>query len=106
MITRNKNYEKLPPSKDAEPDYFSFFKGLSSNLEVIIIPPRDGNDPLKLKALAERQFFDDDSRYSIDYRAHDTIWFVIDTDSWEEEGKIAKSGYTFISTRTGLWNKM
>ena len=101
MITRRKDYEKQAPTRDArkiyilcegkgtEPDYFTFFEGLSSNLELIVIPPENGTDPLKLEALAKQKFFDENSRYGIDYVSHDTIWFVIDTDSWEEEGKIA-----------------
>ena len=44
---------------------------------------------MKLKALAESKFFGDDSKFRIDYQAHDTLWFVIDTDSWEREGKIS-----------------
>ena len=27
-------------------------------------------------------------KYTIDYRQGDSIWFVIDTDTWEKEGKI------------------
>ncbi len=66
MITRRKDYSKSEPTKDAskiyivcegkgsEPDYFGFFEGLSSNLELIVIPPEEGTDPLKLMELAER----------------------------------------------------
>lgn len=69
MITRRKDYSKKEPSRDSlkvyvvcegtetEPNYFGFFEGLSSNLQIIILPP-------------------------------DRVWFVIDTDSWEREGKI------------------
>lgn len=100
MITRNKNYEKRPPFRNAhkvyiicegqetEPSYFSFFKELSSNLEVIVIPPENGTDSIKLKALADKLFFYDTRKYVLDYQSHDSLWFVIDTDSWEEEGKI------------------
>lgn len=101
MITRIKNYEKRAPSRDArkvyiicegkgtEPDYFSFFEGLSSNLQIIVIPPENGTDPLKLMALANRKLLDETSKFSMDYMANDSVWFVIDTDTWEEEGKIA-----------------
>ena len=100
MITRRKDYSKQPPSKDArklylfcegegtEPDYFTFFKGLSSNLEIITLPPENGTDPLKLMDLAKSKLLADDSRYIMDYLANDSVWFVIDTDSWEKEGKI------------------
>lgn len=101
MITRRKDFSKKAPSKIAskiyivcegkgsEPDYFRFFEGLSSNLELIIIPPEEGTDPLKLKTLAERLFLSESRQYTLDYREHDKVWFAIDTDSWEKEGKIA-----------------
>ena len=100
MITRRKDYTKHAPSKDAskiyivcegaetEKGYFNFFEGLSSNLELIVIPPEDGTDPLKLMALADRILLSDTRRYSLDFMQGDQIWFAIDTDSWEKEGKI------------------
>ena len=100
MITRDRNYEKHLPSKNAhkiyivcegkgtEPDYFGFFQGLSSNLEIIPIPPEGGTDPIKLKELAISKFFTRDGKFFIDYRLHETVWFVIDTDDWERTGKI------------------
>lgn len=27
--------------------------------------------------------------YTVDYQQGDTVWFVIDTDEWENQGKIA-----------------
>ena len=100
MIQRRKDYSKKAPSKDAskiyivcegvgtEPDYFSFFEGLSSNLEIIVIPPEDGTDPLKLMELAKQKFLSDTREYTLDYLQQDKVWFAIDTDSWEDEGKI------------------
>ena len=100
MIQRRKDYSKKAPSRDAhkvyivcegkgtEPAYFSFFDLVSSNLEVITIPPSDGTDPLKLLANAKEVFLSDRRRFSIDYMHGDTVWFVIDTDTWEKEGKI------------------
>lgn len=100
MITRIKAYSKQSPSKDArklylfcegegtEPDYFSFFKGLSSNLEIITLPPENGSDPIKLMELSKSKLLSEDSRYVMDYRSKDSVWFVIDTDTWEKEGKI------------------
>ena len=62
MITRIRQYAKKDPSKDAhklyviceggrdEPRYFEFFEGLSSNLNVVIIPSEEGKtDPVRLK---------------------------------------------------------
>ena len=100
MITRRKDYSKQLPSKDArklylfcegegtEPDYFAFFKGLSSNLEIITLPPENGTDPLKLMELAKSKLLEEDSHFIMDYRLNDSVWFVIDTDTWENEGKI------------------
>ncbi len=101
MIQRRKDYDKREPSRDAhkiyiicegkgtEPAYFTFFEGLSSNLQVIIIPPTEGTDPLKLMERAKQMLISDDRTYTIEYQQGDTVWFVIDTDTWEEEGKIA-----------------
>lgn len=75
--------------KGTEPAYFSFFESLSSNLQVIIIPPSEGTDPLKLMELAKWLFLADDARYTLKYHYGDTVWFVIDTDTWQQEGKIA-----------------
>ena len=101
MIVRRKEYAKREPSRDAhkiyivcegkgtEPDYFSFFEGLSSNLQLITIPPDEGTDPLKLMERAKDVLIGDNRKYTIDYQQGDTVWFVIDTDTWESEGKIA-----------------
>lgn len=100
MITRRKDYNKRLPSKNAskiyivcegaetEKNYFGFFEGLSSNLELIVIPPEEGTDPLKLMALACRELVDETATYSLDYMQNDRVWFAIDTDTWEDEGKI------------------
>lgn len=100
MITRRKEYSKQLPTKDArklylfcegegtELDYFAFFKGLSSNLEIITLPPEHGTDPLKLMELAKCKLLVEESRYMMDYCANDSAWFVIDTDTWEQDGKI------------------
>lgn len=100
MIKRRKDYDKKLPSRDShkiyvvcegkgtEPAYFSFFDLVSSNLEVITIPPTDGTDPLKLMANAQEILLSDRRRFSVDYMHGDTVWFVIDTDTWETEGKI------------------
>lgn len=100
MIKRRKDYSKKAPSKEAskiyivcegketEKGYFEFFEGLSSNLQLIIIPPEDGTDPLKLMELAQRLLLSETGRYSLDFLQHDKVWFAIDTDTWEKEDKI------------------
>lgn len=100
MIQRRRDYGKKEPSRYAhkvyivcegkvtEPNYFKFFEGLSSNLQVITIPPTDGTDPLKLMERAKQILIGNDRKYSVEYAHRDTVWFVIDTDTWETEGKI------------------
>ena len=100
MIQRRRDYDKREPSRDAhkiyivcegkgtEPDYFAFFEGLSSNLQVITIPPADGTDPLKLMERAKQVLIGDGREYTVEYEHGDTVWFVVDTDTWEKEGKI------------------
>lgn len=100
MLKRSKNYFKHAPSRDArkvyvvcegvgtEPAYFSFFKGMTSNLEIIPILPTAGTDPLKLKERAIEIFEGDSPKYILDYQKGDMVWFVIDTDTWDDEGKI------------------
>lgn len=102
MIKRIRDYGKKEPSRDAhkiyvvcegsedEKNYFSFFEGLSSNLNVITIPSEEGRtDPLQLMARAKVLFDEEAGRYSLDYKQGDRVWFVVDTDTWEDEGKIA-----------------
>ncbi len=100
MIQRRKDYVKREPSRDAhkiylvcegkgtEPDYFRFFEGLSSNLQVITIPPADGSDPIKLMELAKKDLIGPGRKYTVECEHGDTVWFIIDTDTWEKEGKI------------------
>jgi len=101
MIRKRNDYTKREPSKDAskiyivcegketEKDYFEFFEGLSSNLQLIIIPPEDGKtDPLKLMELAKKQLLEETRLYTLDYMQNDKVWFAIDTDTWEEQDKI------------------
>lgn len=101
MIQRRRDYDKREPSRDAhkiyivcegkgtEPSYFAFFEGLSSNLQVVTIPPTDGTDPLKLMVRAKQLFMGDFREFTVEYEHGDTVWFVVDTDTWEKEGKIA-----------------
>ncbi|MBR4678556.1 MAG: RloB domain-containing protein [Bacteroidales bacterium] len=100
-IERRRDYGKKKPTRDThkiyivcegsvtEPEYFRFFECLSSNLQVITIPSKDGKtDPLKLMESAKNKFLGDNNEFTIDYKQHDKIWFVIDTDKWEDENKI------------------
>lgn len=100
MIQRVRNYQKQEPTRSAqkifivcegdttEPNYFDFFAGLSSNLAVIPIPSEDGkSDPVKLMEWVESHWTD--RRTAPNFTEHDQVWFVVDTDEWQTQGKIA-----------------
>lgn len=63
--------------KNREPDYFRFFDGISSRLQVEAIESGNDSAPRLLieKALEAEQMFDPSPD-------KDQIWFVIDTDRW------------------------
>lgn len=97
-IVRSNRYERKEPSRDSrkiyiycegnrrEFDYFNFFCGLSSNVNIIPIPSKDGKtDPNKLKESAIADFGiggKANAVYQLDIKQKDNVWFVIDTDEW------------------------
>lgn len=100
-IVRPNRYERKEPSRDSrkiyiycegnrrEYDYFQFFCGLSSNVNIIPIPSKDGKtDPNKLKESAIADFGIGGkgvATYLLDIEQHDNVWFVIDTDEWGDK---------------------
>ena len=109
-LSRNKIYEKIEPFKNAkkiylfcegdkEVNYFKFFQGFASNIDIIPIPNDNGkSDPIKLKENSEILFFGNETvspKFSISKELKDEIWFVIDTYRWNEGDKInALKAYT------------
>jgi len=100
-LLRNKVYEKKTVLKDAkkvyifcegtvtEVKYFTYFTGFSSNIDIIPIPCVDGqSDPVKLKENAESLFFGGHPKFCLSEEYNDEVWFVIDTDRWNEGDKI------------------
>lgn len=97
-LIRNKKYQRQAPTREAkkvyifcegdrEVSYFNYFTGISSNINIIPIGNEDGkSDPLKLKEQAEKHF--QGTSLNADYR--DEVWFVIDTDRWNENDKITQ----------------
>lgn len=97
-LVRSRRYERQEPLRDSrkiyiycegnkrEFDYFRFFCGLSSNVNIIPIPSKDGKtDPEKLMEAAQEEFginSDVCPKYTLDVSQHDNVWFVIDTDLW------------------------
>lgn len=97
-LVRPRRYERQEPSRDSrkiyiycegnvrEYDYFRFFCGLSSNVNIIPIKSKNGKtDPVKLMEAAQEDFCLNASgkpKYLLDVSQHDSVWFVIDTDQW------------------------
>lgn len=101
-LSRNKVYQKVEVGKDArkiyifcegekrEIEYFRYFQGFSSAIEIIPIPSENGlSDPTKLMENTQKIFFDPSPRYLLSHEQGDEVWFVIDTDRWNEKNKIA-----------------
>lgn len=98
-LTRNKIYQKVEPFKNAkkiyifcegerrEIDYFRFFQGFASNIDIIPIPSDNGrSDPAKLKEQADQSIRN--NSITLSEELSDEVWFVIDTDRWNEGNKI------------------
>jgi hypothetical protein len=96
-ITCSKKYEKEAPYKEAkkvyifcegqrrEVEYFRYFQGLDSRIDIIPIPNEKGqSDPEKLRDQSKKYF--EEKELSSDYG--DEVWFVIDTDEWNKGDKI------------------
>ena len=97
-LVRSRRYERQEPLRDSrkiyiycegnkrEFDYFRFFCGLSSNVNIIPIPSKDGKtDPEKLMEAAREEFginSDVSPKFTLDVSQQDNVWFVIDTESW------------------------
>ena len=97
-LLRPRRYERQEPSRDSrkvyiycegnvrEYDYFKFFCGLSSNVNIIPIKSKDGKtDPVKLMEAAKEDFgikSDGAQKFELDVSQQDNVWFVIDTDQW------------------------
>jgi hypothetical protein len=109
-LSRNKVYTKVEAFKNAkkiyifcegdrEVNYFKYFQGFVSNIDILPIPNDNGkSDPSKLKEQAERSL--QNGSISISAELLDEVWFVIDTDSWNEGNKIDK-----LKTFVGEKNK-
>jgi hypothetical protein len=99
-LSRHKVYEKVEPFKNAkkiyifcegdrEVNYLKFFQGFASNIDIIPVPNENGkSDPTKLKAQAEKCL--ENNSVSLSKELADEVWFVIDTDRWNEGNKIGE----------------
>lgn len=105
MLSRSKIYHKVELGKDAkkvfifcegdrEYYYFNYFVGFSSNIDIIPVPNENGqSDPEKLYQNACVKLLGsitEKPKYDFKKEMGDEVWFVIDTDRWNEHGKIEK----------------
>lgn len=103
MLTRNKIYGRVGPSKDVkkififcegetEVNYFNYFRNFSSNIDIVPIGNTNTqSDPQKLYENAFLKFFGTNiHKPEFSYRedSGDEVWFVIDTDHWNTGNKI------------------
>ena len=113
-LSRNKIYTKVEPFKDAkkiyifcegektEINYFKFFQGFASNIDIVPIPNDNGkSDPVKLKEKAESCI--KSGVIDISKDTEDEVWFVIDTDRWNEGGKIEQLK-AFVQEKKKFYN--
>jgi hypothetical protein len=102
-LSRNKIYEKVEAFKNAkkvylfcegdkEVKYFKFFQGFASNIDIIPIPNDNGkSDPIKLLQNSKTLFHENETvspKYTLSKEFEDEVWFIIDTDRWNEGDKI------------------
>jgi len=101
MILKHRLYKKEEPSKDAkliiiycegrkrEDQYFNYFSEISSRIKLEVEPPEEGDDnsPLGLYDKAVSHIVEAEENSSLKYELvkSDEVWFVIDTDSWEDK---------------------
>lgn len=73
-----------------EPEYFKYFRGLSSQIKILPIPAEEqgNNSPTGLLATAKKFIEKSDDNPSPEYEIDvqiDQVWFVIDTDKWGDK---------------------
>ncbi|MFN3487480.1 MAG: RloB family protein [Emticicia sp.] len=92
MILTNRLFEREAPSREAkslyifcegkerEYEYFKYFEGIDSriNVEIHKLSPNDDNSPKGLFELAENSFSGDKPKFTL--QENDEIWIVLDTD--------------------------
>jgi hypothetical protein len=101
MLSRSKLYTRREPTKEAklfiifcegqntEPMYFRYFQNISHNINLEIIEHENGkNNPMGLFETAYKLLVKSEENPNPKYEVSsiDEIWFVIDTDRWNEQG--------------------
>ncbi len=103
MISKNRSFTRLPPDRDAksiyifcegakrEYQYFLFFKGLDSrvNVEVHKLNPKVNNSPLGLLEIAKACLIQSKNNPCPKYELipGDEVWIVFDTDDDKKQSR-------------------
>lgn len=66
--------------QNREPDYFSFFDGISPRVKIVAVESEGNGSPGKLIEIAINKEKELDA-----HAERDRLWFVIDTDKWREQ---------------------
>jgi hypothetical protein len=98
MIVTNRLFTRREPEKDArsiyifcegkkrEYQYFQYFKGIDSRINIVIYPLQgdEDNSPTGLYRLASQSLLKTEKNPTPVYELleGDEVWFVIDTDTW------------------------
>ncbi|MCG3670621.1 RloB family protein [Aliarcobacter butzleri] len=101
LISKNRLYSKNEPTREAdliiiycegkerENLYFNYFSEINSNIRIEVEAPEHDDDtsPIGLYCKAEKHIIKNDVNINTKYELtnKDTVWFVIDTDSWKEK---------------------
>ncbi|MFN8283747.1 MAG: RloB family protein [Chitinophagales bacterium] len=101
MLSRSKLYTRREPTKEAklfiifcegqntEPMYFRYFQNISHNINLEIVEHDNGkNNPIGLFETACKLLVKSEENPNPKYEiaSIDEVWFVIDTDKWNEHG--------------------
>lgn len=101
MILTNRLFTRRDPEKDAqslfifcegkrrEYQYFMYFKGIDSRINIIVHPLKgnEDNSPTGLYKIATACFYKTNTNPSPQYELldGDQVWFVVDTDKWGDK---------------------
>lgn len=101
MILTNRLFTRREPDRDAksiyifcegkkrEHQYFSYFQGIDSRINIIVyqLQGHEDNSPLGLYQLATKCLLKTDQNPSPQYEwlEEDEVWFVVDTDAWGDK---------------------
>lgn len=118
MILRNRNFNRVPASKDAkniyifceggkrEYDYFIQFKGFDSriNIEVYKITDGENNSPQGLFEIAQDAFGFTGKKPIYEFIEGDEVWLVFDVDPDKLESRVSQMEMVIPTCKELNWN--